>query len=540
MRVAGAALLLLLLCACGATEEATLTRAARRVVQTRCGPVAGAVDAAGGARFVGVPYAAPPVGARRFAPPAPPPPWTLPLDCTQRRRVCPQLQSFMHSFVVGDEDCLHVNLFAPPAALDEALLPVMVFLHGGAFVAGDDSEAGLYDGAKLAANASVLVVTVNARLGVLGFLALPALGGAGNYGLQDQLAALRWVRDNVAAFGGDPARVTLFGQSAGAMSACAHVASPEAAGLFRAAILQSGNCDSLLVWSPLEVALRQGRAFATARGCPDDADAAACLRALPVAALLANDLHPDGAPLAPLLTWTPAVGGAGVPEVPLAALARNQGGSVPLIIGTVRDEGTMFAPLAPMMVGDAPLPLTETQLAQLLLRVYNASAVANMLQQRYTDGSPTARFAAILRDAFFVCPARRTAAVLARHGSAAWVYHFDYALRWPEARLWGWGTYHASELPFVFRNHGMHLFNAADRAVEATFSRLWGAFAHSADPGAGAPPAWPRYEPQTDESLFLDDEPRVRPGAFGSACAFWDATEVNVLSDGGAWVALAS
>jgi para-nitrobenzyl esterase len=472
--------LLLALCLLARAVEAsapatTTTAARRRVVLTTAGLVEGVVDDAGGARWLSVPYAAPPVGPLRFRAPQAPQPWTAPRDCTSsKKRICPQLQS-VRALVVGDEDCLFVNVFSPPTTSSE-LLPVLVFIHGGAFVLGDDTEAGLYDGARLAANATALVVTLNYRLGVLGFLSFPALlrdagETAFNFGLQDQRAALRWVRDNAAAFGGDPARVTLFGQSAGAMAVCAHLASPVSAGLFHSAIMESGNCDSPLLWSPLDEALAQARTFAAAHGClpADDDAAAACLRSLPLSRLMADDLSPsNGAPFAPLLAWVPVVDGApdGVPAVPLAALSSSSHTRrVPVIVGTVKDEGSMFAALAPAVLGDAPRPLTEPQLATLLHRMYNDTTVDAMLL-RYADGSPTARLSALLRDALFVCPARRVASALSRAGGDVFLYHFDYVLHWPESRLLGLGTYHASELPFVFRNHGVHVFDEQDREVE--------------------------------------------------------------------------
>jgi para-nitrobenzyl esterase len=304
---------------------------------------------------------------------------------------------------------------------------------------------------------------------------------------------------------------------------CAHVASPASEGLFRAAILESGNCDSPLLWSALDAALQQGLAFAELHGCPDDEHAPACLRALPLASLMAHDLVPSGAPLAPLLAWVPVVDGLleGVPELPLTALRRTR--RVPVIVGTVRDEGTMFAAVASTMFGKAPvLPITDVELGELLRRVYNESTVDAVLL-RYAAGSPTTRLALILRDSLFACPARRTAAAVASSGGRAWQYIFDYELHWDVSRL-GLGTYHASELSFVFRNRGGHAFDASDERVEALFSRLWGAFAHDADPGTGAPPAWPAYGAADEAVLRLNEAPSVATQLLQSNCSFWDAT----------------
>ena len=526
-------LLLLLLLAANAVDDVSMRASApaevatRRVVAvTRSGPVAGAADALA-VRWRGVPYARPPVGELRFRPPLSPEPWSETLDCTQRaRRICPQLASLFGALVVGDEDCLYLDVFAPVTPTRD-LLPVMIFLHGGAYVLGDDSQFGLYDGARLASNASVVVVTLDYRLGVLGFLAHPALRAAGhtsNLGLLDQRAALRWVADNIAAFGGDPRRVLLFGQSAGAMSVCSHLASPASEGLFRAAIMESGNCDSSLLWAPLDAALQQGSAFAAARGCGDPERTVACLQSLPLASLMAHDLAPSGAPLAPLVAWVPAVDGLadGVPEMPLAALRRSRG--VPCIIGTVRDEGTMFAAVASSIFGKAATPISETELAELLCRVYNTSTQDAVLF-RYSAGSPTERLALILRDALFRCPARRTAAALAGAGGRAWLYLFDYELHWAVARL-GLGTYHASELPFVFRNHGKHAFEASDYTVEALFSQLWGAFAREANLKASTAPEWPAYN--ADEPLLRLNEAPAVVKHLNDNCSFWDTVEPQV------------
>ena len=499
----------------------------RRVVAvTSSGPVAGAADALA-VRWRGVPYARPPVGELRFRPPLPPLPWTETLDCTHRaRRICPQLASLFGALVVGDEDCLYLDVFAP-AVPPRDLLPVMVFLHGGAYVLGDDSEFGLYDGARLASNASVVVVTLDYRLGVLGFLAHPALRAAGhtsNLGLLDQRAALHWVANNIVAFGGDPRRTLLFGQSAGAMSVCSHLASPAAEGLFRAVLMESGNCDSPLLWAPLDAALQQGRAFATAHGCQDD-DAertVACLQSLPLASLMAHDLAPSGAPLAPLVAWVPVVDGLadGTPELPLVALRRSR--RVPCIIGTVRDEGTMFAAVASSMFGKAPTPISKIELAELLNRVYNTSTVEDVLL-RYNAGSPTERLALILRDALFACPSRRTAAALTDTGGQAWLYLFDYELHGGMSQL-GLGTYHASELPFVFRTHGKHSFDAQDEKVEALFSQLWGDFARDAKMKANMAPEWPAYNANDEPLLRLNEAPSAVKHLL-SNCSFWDAVE---------------
>src|SRR5690606_22015473 len=250
----------------------------------------------------GVPYAAPPLGPLRFAPPAAPEPWTEVRDASQVGSICLQPTG------AGAEDCLTLNVYRPAQRDPSAALPVMVWIHGGSFVIGAGSG---YDPRRLVEENGIVVVTLNYRLGVLGFMAHPALtaespeGLSGDYGLMDQQAALRWVRDNIAAFGGDPAQVTIQGQSAGGASVCAQLASPPAAGLFARAVIQSASCAS----APLALAEAQGTALASALGCGDAASVAECLRALPANALAAAA---TGA------LFGPIVGGEFLPEAPFA------------------------------------------------------------------------------------------------------------------------------------------------------------------------------------------------------------------------------
>ena len=216
------------------------------VVQTVAGMVRGTV-APDHRLFAGIPYAAPPVGPLRWQPPAPAPAWQGVRDATRIGPRCLQDPGGDPEFGrQTDEDCLTLNVWTPPMRAGGGQRPVMVWIHGGAFISG---SAGIYDSRWLATRGDMIVVTINYRLGAMGFLAHPALGPAGdvgNYGLADQQAALRWVRDNIAEFGGDPGKVTMAGESAGGMSVCDHLVAPESAGLFRSAIIQSGPCQAQL------------------------------------------------------------------------------------------------------------------------------------------------------------------------------------------------------------------------------------------------------------------------------------------------------
>jgi len=222
-----------------ACSPKTQTADTGAIVRTDFGPVRGTVTSEY-RTFQGIPYAAPPVGELRWRPPQPPERWSTPRDATTPGSRCPQLASAELGFPGSvDEDCLYLNVITPRSARPGQLRPVMVWVHGGAFLWGAGSD---YDARRLAVGGDVVVVTVNYRLGLLGFLGHPSLEGSGNFGLQDQQAALRWVRRNAAAFGGDPGNITVFGESAGALSVCAQLASPASGGLFHRAVMQSGPC----------------------------------------------------------------------------------------------------------------------------------------------------------------------------------------------------------------------------------------------------------------------------------------------------------
>ena len=262
------------------------------LVPTSSGWVRGSTTDTGTWSFRGIPYAAAPVGDLRFRPPAPAACAPTEIAATDFGAMCPQFEGEEEGIatgrIVGDEDCLTLNVWTPPDYGERtSALPVLFFIHGGGNTAGSSSKRvggqAMYDGERLAASNEAVVVTINYRLGPLGYLTLPSLAAesehasAGNYGLLDQIAALAWVRDNIGAFGGDPARVLVFGESGGAVDTCMMVATPLAAGLFSAALMESGACAAQ---SGAE-RQSQGAELAAAAGC-DGADEVACLRALSV------------------------------------------------------------------------------------------------------------------------------------------------------------------------------------------------------------------------------------------------------------------
>ncbi len=313
------------------------------VVRTDAGYVRGVADE-DVVRFSGVPYAAPPTGDRRWTAPRPPRPWPGVRDATAPAASCPQAgyDEEFDPIVEGDEDCLYVDVVAPARARHDGRLPVVVWLHGGNLASGGAAE---FDGARLAGGGDVVVVTVNYRLGALGFLSAGALDAegttSGNYGLLDQAEALRWVRRNAAAFGGDPRRVTLAGQSAGARSVCTHLASPGSRRLFQQAIVQSGACANP-VMKKADADHKGAEAIRTL-GCADAGgarDVAECLRAAPVSDLVL-ELAGSGPPVTAERRedlWGPVAGTPYLPLQPIDAIRRGSAAGIPLLVGSTHDE----------------------------------------------------------------------------------------------------------------------------------------------------------------------------------------------------------
>ncbi|GAN76087.1 carboxylesterase/lipase family protein [Acidisphaera rubrifaciens] len=475
-------------------------------VQTASGPVVGqTVD--GIARFLGIPYAAPPVGERRLRPPAPPVAWTAPRIADHYGSACPQLPRIGPGST--DEDCLFLNVWAPVGAKD---LPVMVFIHGGSFNAGDGGDTTRnpngpgprYGGTDLARQGHAVVVTLNYRLGTLGFLAAPALDAenrahtSGNYGLLDQVAALHWVQDNIARFGGDPRRVTVFGESAGGISVLYLLAMPRAGGLFQRAIVESANDGTA---PPLATAEAHDKPVVAAIGCDKDDDAATadCLRAAPVSAFLAH-----GGPL-------PTIDGHVIPNAPRAAFNAGFFNHVPVLIGTNADEGTYFATVAEKSVGRA---LNQDDRQAIEARAFGAHAAdVDAAYPPSAYPSPGAALAAIVTDSFFACP---SAAV--REALAPIVPVQGYEFRQPDpARNFPLpvapvsppdiplGDAHTTELAYVFGHDGEGKPLAGhDAALSARMIAQW------TGATAGAP-----FE------TFA--EPAAAPRDFGEAhhCLFW-------------------
>lgn len=490
-------------------------------VSTARGPVIGHV-ADGVTSFLGVPYAAPPLGNQRWRAPAEHAMWTTPLDASSKGATCMQTRGTLSGTGPQSEDCLFLNVWtAKTVTNDAARRPVMVFIHGGGFTAGTTSGTD-YDGASLAAK-GVVVVTFNYRLGQFGFLGHTALTAedaehhsSGNYGFQDQQAALRWVRDNAAAFGGDPANVTLFGESAGSMSVCAHMVAPASAGLFHKAIGESGVCGFLITplhdiaaLPQLGSAEAQGRRFETAVGCAGMSDLPACMRAKTAEQVLAA--APTPVELSRYgVRYQPNIDGYVFNEAPWVSLLAGRFQHVPFILGSNRDEGTAFTisiTIADAAAYEAIVRATLPDRVADVLRLYPVSAYP----------SPKAAYEAFLRDAVFVCPARALARITAPT-APTYLYHFTRANDRAGVAL-GLGVFHSAELPYVFGNFsGLFVRAAADEPVIEATQGYWTRFATTGNPNGAGAPMWPAYTEMNDTHLEIGDMVRTGTGLKRDVC----------------------
>jgi len=489
-------------------------------VVTNLGMVRGAAHD-GYLEFLGIPYAEPPVGDLRFAPPVPHASYAGTVDVTEKGPACVQRALGLS---VGEEDCLFVNVHTP--ALAPAAAPVMVWLHGGAFIFGEgvQTDNGTR-GDMLAAETGVVVVSMNYRLGPFGFMAHPELsaasGGSGDQGLLDQLLALRWVHDNIAAFGGDPNNVTLFGESAGGISVCLHLVSPESAGLFQRAIIESGLCDSVL---PTQAAAETiGEELVTFLGC-DGADPLACMRAKTSAEVL-DSASPAGPGIDLDQHWWPNLDGGFVPGQFRARVEAGELASVPVLVGWNGDEGTLFVALAEQGGSVTDEAGYHEGIARLSTN-YGVPAMEIEAQYPLADyADPGAALAAALGDSSLACPTRRGAALMASHTDVR-VYHFEYAMAGFQIPLGrDMGAFHSAEIQYVFGHPaaiGARRFRDDDLVLHELMRDYWTNFAKTGDPNQAGAPTWPTWDATMDRHMVLDVGAHESTGASAMACAFWN------------------
>jgi len=493
------------------------------VAGTANGAVSGlAVPTSGGAvdEFLGIPYAAPPVGALRWQPPQPAASWSGVRDATQFAPHCPQLGGPFGEASTS-EDCLFLNVFTPSHRQAGSHFPVMVWIHGGALVSGESND---YDPTALVED-GVTVVTINYRLGALGFLAHPALAGAngqsGDYGLMDQQAALRWVQRNIASFGGDPHNVTIFGESAGGLSVLSQVASPQAKGLFERAVAESGSYN--LNQASLASAETAGEAFATKAGCASQT--AACLRSLPVSTILADQ---DAA------GYTPNINSDVLPETLGAAFASGNFNRVPIINGTNHDEWRLFVALSELEGN----PVTASNYESMISSTLGVpAAVAAIIAAKYpltAFPSPSVALGAVGTDAIFACPALTIDQSVSRF-VPTFAYEFNDENA-PENFLppvsFPYGAAHASEIQYLM---GLPtaafpgMLSAQQQQLATIMKGYWTNFAKRGLPGSFGTAFWPLFNTVTQEMQSLvPPAPRTETDfATTHNCAFWTALEAS-------------
>lgn len=488
-------------CLCGISSSA-------ETIQTQSGPVSGSDARHESVEvFKGIPYAAPPVGDLRWRPPQPPTPWTEVRACDQFGAKSLQSRNAQQSD--QSEDCLYLNVWRPREPFDQKR-PVMVWIHGGGFTSGSGHEPS-YDGTQFAKR-GVVLVTINYRLGALGFMTHPALSAesphdaSGNYAILDQIAALQWVHDNIANFGGDPENVTIFGESAGGTSVYLLTATPLSKGLFHRAILQSPWLDPV-IFRDLKQETANGPAAewdgeeqarkALAINDAADAEAIAKLRGLSEEEVMEKLKQ----------RWPVATDGWVFPIAPREIYANGHQHDIPVIVGTNRDEGTMFAPRN--RVGS----MDQFKAAMTERFGDNAHRIVQLYKPESSEeiGKATVQ---LITDGWFIQPAREFARAMNRQDSPVWMYHFTKP-------VWGWmGAAHAAEIGYVFGN--LEKPKVDDAKLSEAFMDYWVQFATTGNPNLSGQAEWPAYTTDGDQHLVMDVELKVKAGLRCEACDVLD------------------
>ncbi len=500
---------------------------------TSLGTAAGVVTEEGVVAFLGLPYAEPPVGALRFAPPVAVRSWPSGLDASAFGPACPQPPAeFGYVYTRQDEDCLRLNVWTPSA--DGARRPVMVWVHGGAF-AYEGTEDPFYSGARLAARGQLVVVSIEYRLGALGFTQLEGVDGSGNAAILDERLALEWVRDHVASFGGDPEDVTLFGQSAGGMAVAALLGMPGGSELVDKAIVQA-NVASLI--RPWEAARAVTGELVAALGLADESD----LRDVPVADLLAAQAAlGDG-------SFGPTFDGSVFPVAPMRAVELGSAAHVPFLTGITRDEARGWLPRVPFLRSPLFVPAIPIALLELLTDALAPGVTPAQAIETYQRANPTLPpnlvSMAIGTDALFRLPILHLAeSQLAFEPGAVFVYRFDWVPPSPQHAGIDMGARHAAEVGFVLDTtdgwpgcYGPG-GESVPRALVEQMMDAWIAFARTGDPSVRGGLSWPAYDTvRRPTMVFGADGPSpttsvvADPG--GDTRALWIPSRLALGRDG--------
>ncbi len=529
----------------GAMPHAAATDANGPKVETTSGPVKGFIQS-GIYEYLGIPYAAPPVGPLRWRPPQAVAPSSKVLQAVSFGPTCAQITELgvFAGPANSNEDCLYLNVFSTDVGGGAgARKPVLMWIHGGGLVDGESND---YDASKLAKGGqagATVVVTINYRLGLLGYFAHPALDAEGhnfgNYGLMDQQAALHWIHDNIAKFGGDPNNVTVGGQSAGSTSTAAAVISPLSKGLFQNAIFESGP---LLTVAPLSLAESRGTAFGTAAGCPSDSSpaTAACLRAIAVPAVL--NLQGTPAANGPYVNGL-MVDGTVLPLPGDTAFSTGKFNHMPIMNGTVEDEGAFSASINEYFYG----PLTADQYPLKVHAVFDGPAGPGGGPPNYPPGTsdmvlaeyplsaypnPTLAWVREMSDAT-ACRARHLNRLLVGH-VPTYAYEFDdrTAPWYFPALSFAHGAAHTIDIQFLFPNwHGgnlgiAHPLDQDEKHLSTKLVSAWTSFMATGNPNMIGSTPWPQYNKARDNYLS-EDVPKLSVlsgNTFSAAhhCSFWD------------------
>jgi para-nitrobenzyl esterase len=521
--------ILLILTAMGSKAAIGNPNNCAQPIPTAQGPVSGAkAHDSEACVYQGIPYASPPVGRLRWRPPEPPPTREGILPAETFGPQCMQPGTEMPLGIgAGEapmsEDCLYLNIWRP---MKSGVFPVMVWIHGGDLLQGAGSRK-MYGGDRLAGKMDVIVVTINYRLGPFGYLYHRELaqedvhGSSGGYGVMDQVMALQWVKENIAGFGGDPARVTIFGESAGSWSVCTLLASPLAKGLFQRAISESGGCQSART---VEQGEAYGDEFAATLGCAG-LGAAECMRSKSSETVI-KALGKDWASM--LGKLQPHQDGYVLRELPLEAIRSGRYNNVPFISGSNRDEFKLWANEIPggRRLPSAKIPAAlnnylHTEVEEGLFRMYPLEAYPR----------PADAMLAALGDALLGCPCYRPAEASALHQPNTYYYRFDYDRHLFPHLI---GASHATELFFIFdsfdRLPARVLYTKSQRKraepLAQTMMAFWANFAGSGDPNGPGLPEWPRYEPATKWRMNFDLPAAVNRTDLEEKCEYWDRQRI--------------